>query len=299
MNVEVTTGRGETNSTSSERGQPLRNRRGRRWRRTGGWILGSLIALIGLGALGLRITPRPLPEPEVSPGSVDSVAIPDGLPDPVDRFYRTLYGDEVPVVTSAVISGRGTMRVNGITFPARFRFSHVAGEAYRHYIEVTVFGRPLITVNEWFIDGTARLELPFGVMEGPTVDQGANLALWAEAGWMPSVWVTDPRVAWEPIDATSAAMHVPFGETTETFMVDFDPVTGMLIRMESLRHKGEDEAKTPWITEVVEWGVLDGSPAAMVTTVTWADEGSPWTTLRTEEVVLNADLTTYIGAEGP
>lgn len=299
MDVEVAAHRGAAGSAPGERNVSTRNRRGRRWRRAGGWLRGSLITLVALGALGLRIPPRPFPTPEVSPGNVDPVPIPDGLPDPVDRFYRTLYGDEVPVVETAVISGRGTMRVNGITFPARFRFSHVAGEAYRHYIEVTVFGRPLITVNEWFIDGTARLELPFGVMEGPTVDQGANLALWAEAGWMPSVWMTDPRVVWEPIDATSAAMHVPFGEGTETFTVDFDPDTGMLVRTESLRHKGEDEAKTPWITEVVEWGVLDGAPAAMITTVTWADEGTPWTTLHTEEVILNADLTTYIGSEGP
>lgn len=49
-------------------------------------------------------------------------------------------------------------------------------------------------VNEHLLDGSGRLELPFGVREGPKVDQGANLALWAEAVWMPSVWITDPQV---------------------------------------------------------------------------------------------------------
>jgi hypothetical protein len=299
MDVEVATQRDVEGTNRGGDERRSRERPRRRWRRAGGWVLGGLVAIVALGSLGLRITPRPLPAPEVEPGSVDTVPIPDGLPGPVERFYRTLYGDEVPVVDTAVISGRGTMRVNGITFPARFRFSHVAGQDYRHYIEVTVFGRPLISVNEWFIDGTARLELPFGIMKGPAVDQGANLALWAEAGWMPSVWLTDPRVHWGSIDATSAALHVPFGELTEAFTVHFDPATGMLTRMESLRHKGEEETKTRWITEVVEWGTLDGAPAAMVTTVTWADEDGPWTTLRTEEVLLNADLSDYLGASGP
>jgi hypothetical protein len=87
-------------------------------------------------------------------------ALPAGLPEPVDRFYRALYGDEVPSVHSAVITGRGTMRINGITLPARFRFSHVTGQHYRHYIENTLFGLRLLTVNEWFTDGTGRLDLP-------------------------------------------------------------------------------------------------------------------------------------------
>ena len=31
-------------------------------------------------------------------------ALPAGLPAPVERFYRTLYGDRIPVITSAVIT---------------------------------------------------------------------------------------------------------------------------------------------------------------------------------------------------
>lgn len=262
-------------------------------------LLGTVTALVALGWLGLRIDPRPLPDADLEPGDVTTIPVPDDLPAPVDRFYRALYGDEVPVIHSAVISGRGTMRVNGVTFPARFRFSHIAGHDYRHYIEMTVFGRRILAVNEWFLDGTARLELPFGVMEGPTVDQGANLALWAEAAWMPSVWLTDPRVAWGPIDATSALLTVPFGDDIEAFTVSFDPDTGLLTGMTSMRFKGEEDTKTPWITEALEYDEVAGRPTALETTVTWADEGTPWAVLRTEGLLLNADLSDYIAVEGP
>ncbi len=275
-------------------------RRRRRGRRAAAYTLGGLAALTGVGWVGLRVEPPALPEAGLVSGPVTTVPVPEGLPDPVDRFYRTLYGDEVPVIETAVVSGRGTMRVNGITFPARYRFSHVAGHDYRHYIEVTWFGRRLLAVNEWFLDGSARLELPFGVMEGPKIDQGANLALWAEAGWFPSIWLTDPRLRWEPVDATSARLLVPFGEETEEFTIVFDGDTGLLRRMESMRFKGEqDETRTLWLNEALDWDLLDDATVPMTTTVTWADEGTPWARLRTEELILNADLDRYIEAVGP
>lgn len=264
------------------------------------WALAVFILLGGLLWVGLQVQPRPLPGLALRPGGEERVALPDGLPPPVERFYRTLYGDEVPAVDSAIITGRGTMRINGITLQAAFRFSHVTGESYRHYIETTLFGARLLTVNESFVDGAGRLELPFGVVEGPQTDQGANLALWAEAVWMPSVWVTDPRVAWEPIDATSAKLLVPFGANTETFVVTFDTDTALLTRMESMRFKSEDVPnRTRWINEVLEWGEVDGRPTPLLTTVRWGDERSPWATLRTEALVYNADLNTYIRAAGP
>ena len=269
-------------------------------RRAAAYALGGITALAGIGWLGLRVDPHALPDAGLESGPVATVPVPDGLPEPVDRFYRTLYGDQIPVIDTAVVSGRGTMRVNGIIFPARFRFSHIAGRDYRHYIEVTWFGRRLLTVNEWFLDGTAKLELPFGVVEGPKIDQGANLALWAEAGWFPSVWLTDARVGWEPIDAGSARLLVPFGDETEEFVLTFDPETGLLERLESMRFKGEDdETKTLWLNEALDWEMLHGVPVPMTTTVTWADEGTPWARLRTEGLTLNADLDRYIDAEGP
>lgn len=272
----------------------------RRLRRPSAYVAGGLVAVLTTGWVGLQVEPTPLAPPAVSAGPVTTVPLPDDLPAPVDRFYRTLHGDRVPVVDSAVVTGRGTMRIAGITFPARFRFSHLSGEASRHYIELTAFGARLTAVDEWFLDGHARLELPFGVSAGPNVDQGANLALWAEAVWMPSVWVTDPRARWEPIDDTSARLVVPFGDTHETFTVQFDPETGLLESMESLRFKGEhDTARTGWRNEAPEWGHVDGHAVPLRATVSWADEGSPWADLRTEQVVYNADLADHLPAAGP
>jgi hypothetical protein len=233
-------------------------------------------------------------------GDAENIPLPAGLPAPVERFYRQVYGDTVPVIDSLVVTGRAKMRVMGITFPARFRFTHVAGQGYRHYIETTVFGLPIMKVNERYLGGKSRLELPFGIEEGPKVDQAANLGLWAETLWVPAIFVTDPRVRWEPVDNQTALLIVPFGEQEQQFVARFDPETGMLRFLESMRYKGTDsESKTLWINEALQWGAVQGNTTAVVSAATWFDEGTPWAVFTVEDLRTNVDIQEYIQAKGP
>ncbi len=176
-------------------------------------LLAILIGFFLIIWLGLSIKPKPFSSLAASKGSANKISIPDSLPSPVKKFYSQIYGSEMPIVESAIISGRAKMRIMGITFPARFRFLHKAGKSYHHNIELKFFGLPVMKVDEYYLDGNAKLELPFGTIENePKVNQGANLALWGEAIWFPSIFLTDPRARWESVDNNTAILKVPFEE---------------------------------------------------------------------------------------
>ena len=119
-------------------------------------------------------------------------------------------GEEMPLIETAVLTGRGTLRFNGITFPAQYRLLHDVGHDYRQIFTATYYGRPLLTADETYIDGRAVLNTPVGVIENdPEVDSAANLALWGLAMMMPSAYLTDSRVRWEAIDEQSARLVIP------------------------------------------------------------------------------------------
>ena len=274
----------------------------RKWRRAALWTLGSLAGLLALGWLGLQVKPAPFP---VIPGTSvapETIPLPPGLPAPVERFYRLTYGERVPVITSAVITGRATIRPipGGPTLPARFRFIHEAGHNYRHYIEATWFGLPILTVNESYLAGVSHIELPWQKSEGnPQTAQAANLGLWAETTAMPAVFLTDPRVRWQAVDDTTALLIVPFGKAHETFVVRFDPSTGRPTLLESMRFKVTTGIhKTLWSNGLLQWTNFGGVTLPSVGTVTWQDDGRPWAVFTTESIDLNTDVSQTVRAKG-
>jgi hypothetical protein len=263
-------------------------------------VLCIVVMVVFLIWLGLRMEAAPFLEFTQNTPSIKTIPLPANLPKPVGRYYRAVYGDQIPVITSAVLTGRATLSPFGsIALPSRFRFTHVAGKDYRHYIETTFLNIPFMKINERYIDGKARMELPFGTDEGDKLDQAANLGLWAETIWFPAVFLTTPRVKWQPVDDNTALLIVPFNETTDSFIVRFDPETGFVTWLESMRYKdSKSTVKILWINHTTEIANIDGKLSFKTGSITWMDDGKPWAFFTVENIVLNADVSTYIRQKG-
>lgn len=264
------------------------------------WIIVIIVVLAAALWLGLRVKPTPFPPYSGQTELTESVPLPDNLPAPVARYFRTAIGDRIPVVRSAVITGTGRLRFQGVTFYSRWRFIHDAGHGHRHYIETTLFGMPLLKVNEWFLDDKSRLELPFGAVgQGEKTDTAAALGLWAESVWLPSVFITDPRVRWEAMDDTHARLVIPSGDGEDSLTVTFDAQTGLMSQIEAMRWRDEKSAdKILWSNHISSWRAFHGVQVPSPTAITWQDQGFAWFTLVVEDIAYNVDVSAYIRGRG-
>jgi hypothetical protein len=264
-------------------------------------IILIIVVLIVTAWLGLQVKPKPFAFPDLKEGPVAAVPLPTGLPEPVDRFYRTVYGDQLPVIKTVVITGRARIKPFGIWLPARFVFVHSAGKDYRHYFEAMIFGIPFLKINEGIISGRSFFESPMGnINNDPNTNQGANLALWAEAIWFPSIWVTDPRTRWQAVDDNTALLFVPYEKETENFLVRFNPQTHLVDLMESMRYRdaGEGKHKILWIARNVGEAMFPGTKINSEGSATWLDQGTPWAYFTAVEMKYNVDSADYIRRRG-
>jgi hypothetical protein len=256
-----------------------------------------IVALVAVVYVGLQVKPKSFAPPTLTSSEVKTMTLPLGLPKPVENFYRLTYGgNQIPVYDTVILTGTAHMRPFGIWLPARFVMVHNTGRDYRHYFEATFFGVPFLKINEGYVNGKSFFESPMATYyDDPNSNQGANLALWAEAAWFPSLWVTDPRTHWQAVDADTAILYVPYEDKEESFVVRFNPQTGMIDRMEAMRFQNPNDVnKILWITNEVP--AHDDKPA--VSYATWLDAGKPWASFVVENMQFNADVSQYINARG-
>lgn len=247
-------------------------------------LLGTLVLLAGLLYWGLQFTPQPFSAYAESTHAVAFMPVPSGLPAPVERYYRTTLGEQVPVIETAVMSARGFMHL-GVKIPIRIRMIHWAGQGYYTMIQPTLFGRPVLTWLDTYLNGSAHVDMPPGIPDNdPKMNLSSNLALWAESTAIPSLFLTDPRVSWEPVDETHARLIVPSPEGRDSFTVTFDSATGEMTGLEALRWRDrKDSAKSVWRT----------AARGAWSNVAWNDE-APWFEMVIDEVVTNVDVSAYI-----
>ena len=258
-----------------------------------------LALLVGAGWLGLQIKPKPFEAHSEGTGQLDTAELPSDLPEPVRRHFRAALGEEVPRIETAVVWGRGEFNFNGVVWThPRFKSYHDPGREFRRDQQITWFGIPILQGIDAYLDGKGSLEISglLGLLnifdEGEKIDQGQNLAMWAEAPFTtPSALVLDPRVRWEPVDDTSARLIIPFGEQEEdSLLFEFDPETGLMSSVSGMRYRDQEDTKTPWRGEYSDWRTVHGVKVPHRLVGTWEDWEEPYVILDLEGAAYNVDV---------
>ena len=257
--------------------------------------LGMIALLSFIVWIGGKIKPSPYKPIKDESLEIKTFKLPDGLPQPVENFYRMIYGDDLPHIETFIISGRGQIRFKGITLPAKLRFIHRAGRDYKHLIQTTFWGIPIMKANEQYVNWESRLVLPFGTVENePKVNQAANLGLWSETLMFPAIYLGTEDVHWKEIDGTTAELIVPFKDEEDRFTVHFNPGTGLIDKMEALRYREpDDQQKTRWQAQALTWGEIDDWTMPTRFAAQWMDEETPWLVANIEHVAWNVDVSSY------
>lgn len=206
----------------------------------------------------------------------------EGLPAPVQRYFRTVLQAGQPVLAAASIKHSGTFNMGksdeqwkpftstqrvitrrpGFVWDARIRLApaitvrvhdaYVAGEGV---LNASLFG--LISV----------MKQP----STPELAQGELLRFFAESAWYPTALLPSQGVVWEAIDDTQARATLTDDEITVKLVIQFD-AQGLISSVRSderYREVGGKQVPTPWQGRFWNYERRDGMLVPLDGEVAW------------------------------
>lgn len=256
-------------------------------------VFAVFLGLLGLVALGTTLPARPYrPHHEPSRPGPPARFRPD-LPPPVARHFHETLGQTPPRIHTAVVWGRARIHLRGLWLPARFKAWYRAGRDYFRAFEITFYTRPFLRGNDFWIDGQGLFEIGGEADVGREVNQDQVLSLWAQTVWMPSVFVHDPAIRWEPVDDLTARLVVPvpasgdLPASEDSLLAYFDPDTACMTHFSALRRRSAEGGKEHWRMDLLEWKRFEGLRIPCRVAVAWGETGSPWSYWNVEGVAYN------------
>ncbi|HET9458149.1 MAG TPA: DUF6544 family protein [Candidatus Limnocylindrales bacterium] len=213
------------------------------------------------------------------------------LPGPVLRFRRLAEAGGPPVFETIRLETSATIhRPRMPPIPLRITMAHRLGKAFAHDIRIGVRRLSLRFGVDAFVDGRGVMKIGSRVRSGPKFDRGALIAMWGEALSFPTSWDRQPGLRWEPVDAETALLLIPWAGETIPVAVAFDPLTGYPARCHAERFKG-DGPLVGWAGLFTDWQSWPGgilAPARMQ--AWWDDEPAPWLDIRLERLEVDVPI---------
>nr|WP_198409720.1 DUF6544 family protein [Limnochorda pilosa] len=217
----------------------------------------------------------------VTPEAYDAGEL-EGLPAPVQRYFRTVLKDGQPLIASASGEHTGTFNMSeteeqwrpftsnqrvvtrrpGFVWDARI---HMAPGMNVHVRDAYVAGEGLLTAKLFGL--VTVMDQP----SSPELDQGELIRFFAESAWYPTALLPSQGVAWEAVDEAHARATLTDGGTIVTLVFEFD-AEGLISSVRAdrrYRAVNGTQVPTPWQGRFWNYEDRDGMLVPLEGEVAW------------------------------
>lgn len=262
------------------------------------WVKWSLAVVVGVGVLLVVLgafgawrwagSTRALNErlesarQPVSPARFDAARDLEGLPAPVQRYFRTVLTDGQPLVAAATVEHRGTFNM-GEHAPQWKRFTSQQRVVTRRpgFVwdgKVVMAPGFNVHVHDAYVAGEGILHpailglFTIVNMRGTReVAEGELMRFFAEAAWYPTALLPSQGVRWEPVDERSARATLRDGPISLSMTFAFaEDGTVQTARADARgRTVAGKVVMTPWEGRWSDVQVRDGMRVPLTGEVAW------------------------------
>lgn len=206
----------------------------------------------------------------------------EGLPAPVQRYFRTVLQDGQPIISAATLNMEGTFNLSPTGEQWKPFTSHQSVITRRPGFlwdaNISMLPGVAVRVVDSYIAGEGLLHAAFqglftvaDVRGGGELARGEFMRFFAEAPWYPTALLPSQGVRWEAVDDVCANATMADGPLTLTLLFRFNDA-GLI---DSFRAEargagvGDEMVMRPWEGHWSNYQVIDGMTVPLTGEVAW------------------------------
>lgn len=218
----------------------------------------------------------------------------EGLPAPVERYFRAVLKDGQPMISSVTIEMAGTINMSAdveqwkpFTSVQRvITASAGARSGFMWNAQISMLPGLRVHVLDAYIAGKGLLRAAVAglfkvadMSDGGEMARGEFMRFLAETPWYPTALLPSQGVQWAAVDATSAKATLVDGSVALTVLFHFNDA-GLIdaVRADARgRMVGKEILMTPWECGLANYLVRDGMTVPISGTAAWVLPDGPKT----------------------
>ena len=195
----------------------------------------------------------------------------EGLPEPVQRYFRFALPDGQPYLNQLRLTHTGTFK-SGVGKD----WMDIKGQQYFTAQPpgfVWIGKTKAFRANDSYVNDKGNLSVYLlGILrivnsKGPTIDQGELLRWLGESAWMPTNLLPGKHKQWSAIDDNTARLTFTYNKQEVYYIVHFAD-EGQIVRMETERYMEKDR-KEKWEGRLSNYQKVDGIQVPMEIEASW------------------------------